>query len=328
MLLFLLVSAPAYAAGPSAIPVGDVADAYVRPHQRVEVESGRRMNLYCVGTGGPTVVFDSGLSDWSNAWALIQPAVATRARTCSYDRPGMGYSDPSTRPGTPLNVVKDLRTLLRRARIKAPLVLVGHSLGGFTMKLYAAMHGDQVAGVVLVDPSEERLWDRVGAALSLRFGSELVEAAAEDDRLGFPELVKHFQACADTARAGKLDDAAYARCTDPERVQLGPLILAERKRLQPSIAYLNAQADEAASSMFVPDAKADAEYARLLCAPHPLGDKPLIVLTHSLWDMTPPFGEIGWMSWVTAHQQTAALSTRGSQRMVPLSRHNIQVDQP
>ncbi|MDQ2701455.1 MAG: alpha/beta hydrolase [Pseudomonadota bacterium] len=327
-MLLLLLAAPASASGPVAIPIEEVADAYVHPHQRIEVEPGRWMNLHCQGSGSPTVVFDSGLSDWSSTWALIQPAVATRTRACSYDRAGMGYSDPAPRPATPANAVKDLHTLLRKAGINDPLVLVGHSLGGFNMKLYAVTHPEDVAGVVLVDPSEERLWDRIGPALVPRFGAKLVEEAREDDRTALPALLKHFRDCAETTRAGKLDDAAYKRCTDPERTPLGPVILAERKRLQPTVAYQDAQANELAHSMYVPDAEADDEYARLFGAPRPLGDKPLVVLTHSMWDMAPPFGEIGWMSWVTGHQATAALSTRGTQRMVPRSRHNIQIDQP
>jgi pimeloyl-ACP methyl ester carboxylesterase len=326
--LFLLLAAPSYAASPTPIAVDKVADAYVRPHQRIEVERGRRMNLYCDGNGSPTVVFDAGLSDWSVTWALIQPAVATRTRACSYDRPGMGYSDPATRASTPVNAVQDLAMLLKRAGIKGPLLLVGHSLGGFHMKLYATLHPDQVAGVVLVDPSEERLWDRVGPPLTARFGEALVREAALDDRTSFDEVVAHFKDCAQIANAGQLDDAAYAKCTDPVRPPLGPVILAERHRLQSTVAYQNAQAAEAASSVFVADAEADARYARVFGAPHPLRDKPLVVLTHSLWDMTPPYGEIGYVSWVTAHQQTAALSTKGSQRMVPLSRHNIQIDRP
>lgn len=311
-----------------AIPVETVADAYVRPQRRVEVEPGRAMNLHCQGTGSPTVVFDAGLSDWSITWALIQPAIATRTRACSYDRPGMGYSDPARRRATPLNVVDDLHTLLQRADIDGPLVLVGHSLGGFNMKLYAALHPEQVAGVVLVDPSEERLWDRVGPALAPGFGDRLVREAANDDRTGFPELVEHFRSCAEKTRSGQLDDASYTRCTDPVRVQLGPVLLAERRRLQPTVAYQNTQADEAASSMYVPDTEADTRYAQLFGGPNAFGDKPLIVLTHSLWEMSPPFGEIGYRAWLTAHRQTAALSSRGIQRMVPVSRHNIQVDQP
>jgi hypothetical protein len=142
------------------------------------------------------------------------------------------------------------------------------------------------------------------------------------------EGIAHFDACAKAAAAAPLDEATYAKCTDPVRVQLGPAILAERRRLQTTAAYQQAQAAELAGSMFVPDAAADARYAQLFAGEHPLGDRPLVVLTHSLWDMTPPYGEIGWIAWVTAHQRTAALSTRGVERMVPMSRHNIQVDYP
>jgi len=319
--------APAWAAPPSIIPIEKVQDAYVRPHDRIEVEPGRKMNLYCEGTGSPTVIFDSGLSDWSNTWALIQPAVATRTRACSYDRPGMGYSDPSPHHPTAEQAVKDLHTLLDRANIKGPLVVVGHSLGGFYMKLYAATYPDQVAGIVLVDPSEERLWDRVGTLLTPRFGAKLVKEARADDEDSIKGGIAHFQDCADKARTGPLDEATYKQCSDPVRVQLGTLINDERRRLQPSVAYQAAQADEFAYSMFAPDKAANARYAKLF-AGKPFGNKPLVVLTHSIWDMTPPFGETGWISWVTAHQLTAKLSSRGTEQVVPMTRHNIQVDQP
>ncbi len=325
----LAAPGPAFAgAAQPVIPIEQVAGDYVRAHARIEVEPGRRMNLHCIGSGSPVVVFDSGLSDWSNTWALIQPAVAARTRACSYDRPGMGYSDPSGHRPTPANAVRDLHALLGRAGIDGPLLLVGHSLGGFNMKLYAATYPAEVAGLVLVDPSEERLWPRVGPALSARFGAQLVREAEADDAAGIREGLAHFRECAGLARAAPLDGDAYARCTDPPRVQLGPVINAERRLLQPAAAYQAAQADEFAASMFVPDPAEDARYARLFGGPHPLGDKPLVVLTHSVWDMAPPFGEIGWMSWLTAHRQTAALSRRGTERTVPMTRHNIQVDDP
>lgn len=324
----VLVAGHALAANPKVLSIDQVGAEYVRPHRRVEVEKGRALNLYCIGSGSPTVVFESGLSDWSSTWALIQPAVATRTRACSYDRPGMGYSDPSPHSPTPDHAVSDLHTLLDRADITDSLVLVGHSLGGFYSKLFAVTYPKQVAGLVLVDPSEERLWLRVGPGLTPRFGDRHVAEAAADDAGGIREGVAHFGACAEATRQGKLDDAMYARCTDPERKPLGAAILAERRRLQPALAYQEAQAAEFRFSMFTPDAEADARYAALFSGKHLLGDKPLVVLTHSLWDMTPPFGEIGWQSWLTAHQQTAALSTRGRQRMVEMTRHNIQVDQP
>lgn len=323
-----LAAIPAEAATPAVIPIEQVQEAYVRPHDRIEIEPGRRINLHCEGAGSPTVVFESGLSDWSNTWALIQPAIATRTRACSYDRPGMGYSDPSPHPPTAGNVVRDLHALLERAGIRGALVLVGHSLGGFYTKVYAATYPRQVAGLVLVDPSEERLWDRVGPLLVPRFGAKLVDEAKADDAAGIKAGIEHFRECAAKARQAPLDDAAYAGCTDPPRPQLGGAINAERRRLQPFVAYQTAQAEEFAHSMFAPDPAADALYAALFGGAHPFADKPLVVLTHSVWDMAPPFGETGWQSWLTAHRLTAAMSSGGVQRLVPMTRHNIQVDAP
>lgn len=323
-----LAAMSAWAATPAAIPIEQVQDAYVRPHDRIEVAPGRRINLHCEGAGSPTVVFESGLSDWSNTWALIQPAVATRTRACSYDRPGMGYSDPSPRPPTAENVGSDLHAVLERAGIRGPLVLVGHSLGGFYMKVYAATYPQQVAGLVLVDPSEERLWDRVGLLLVPRFGEKRVDEARSDDAESIQAGIAHFRECAAKARQAPLDDAAYAACTDPPRPPLGSAINAERRRLQPFAAYQSAQAEEFAHSMFASDPAADARYAALFGGADPFADKPLVVLTHSVWDMAPPFGETGWQSWLTAHRLTAAMSSRGVQRVVPMTRHNIQVDAP
>ncbi len=129
--------------------------AYTHPQRLVEVEPGRRLNLYCIGKGNPTVVFESGLTDETDVWARVQPAIAAHAQACSYDRAGSGYSDPGRRAGTSANIVDDLHRLLAAANIKPPYILVGHSYGGMSVRLYADLHRDEVAGMVLIDPSEE-----------------------------------------------------------------------------------------------------------------------------------------------------------------------------
>ena len=110
--------------------------AYASAQQRVDI-GGRKLNLYCIGSGSPTVVFESGLSDWSFSWALVQPQIALRTRACSYDRAGLGYSDPATRSSRSAHMVDDLHRLLRAARVAPPYVLVGHSMGGLNVRLYA-----------------------------------------------------------------------------------------------------------------------------------------------------------------------------------------------
>ncbi|MEF9979111.1 MAG: alpha/beta hydrolase [Thermomonas sp.] len=310
------------------MPIEQVGSEYVKPHQRIDVGNGRRINLHCMGTGSPTVIFESGLSDWSNTWALIQPAVATSTRACAYDRPGMGYSDPSPEPRTPSVAIADLKRLLDGAGIKEPVVLVGHSLGGFYAKLFAATYPDRVAGLVLVDPSEERLWDRVGDSLASRFGPELVRTARAEADDGIRELMAHFATCAADAKAGTLTEERYTRCTDPVRTLLGTAILAERRVLQATATYQDTQSRELADSMYGNHPEADAQYARLFAGNRPLGDLPLIVLTHSLWDMSDATSELHYQAWRQSHAQTAGFSRRGVQEMVPNSVHNMQVGNP
>lgn len=328
-ILMTLAALPvAQAQAADLVPIEQIGSEYVKPHQRIDVGGGRRINLHCIGSGSPTVIFDSGLSDWSNTWALIQPAVAKSTRACSYDRPGMGYSDPAKEPRTPTAAIQDLKRLLDGAGIKEPVVLVGHSLAGFYAKLFAVTYPDRVAGLVLVDPSEERLWDRVGPSLATRFGPELVRAARAEADEGIGHLMAHFATCAADAKAGGLTEERYKRCTDPIRTPLGAAILAERRVLQATPTYQETQARELADSMYGKHPEADAHYARLFVGKAPLGDLPLIVLTHSLWDMSDATSELHYQAWRQSHAQTASFSRRGMQEMVPNSTHNMQVGNP
>lgn len=119
---------------------------------------GFRLHLLCQGTGTPTVVMDAGLGDSYLTWQSIQPAVAQSTRVCSYDRAGLGYSDPGPEPRDSRRIVAELHALLRQARLPPPYVLVGHSFGGFNTRLFAYTWPDEVAALVLVDVSHEDQW--------------------------------------------------------------------------------------------------------------------------------------------------------------------------
>ena len=156
------------------------------PHGRFVDIGGRKMYMECVGTGSPTVVFESGYDPVGGAsgpvWDGNQPgarpnrnilnSVGTITRACSYDRAGIGLSDRGPTPRTGIRVVEDLRTLLQRAGEHPPYVLVGFSLGGPLVYLFAGRHPDEVGGIVLVDPSvspfgfSERLWEMLPATLA------------------------------------------------------------------------------------------------------------------------------------------------------------------
>src|SRR5579864_6179263 len=123
---------------------------YARPGQLVHA-GGFRLNLYCMGSGSPTVVFDSGWGDWAPAWSKVQPEIAKWTRACSYDRAGAGFSDPGPLPRTSVHIAGELRTALHNAGIKGPYILVGHAFGGDNVRTFAARYMPEVAGMVMVD---------------------------------------------------------------------------------------------------------------------------------------------------------------------------------
>jgi pimeloyl-ACP methyl ester carboxylesterase len=119
------------------------------PGSLVDV-GGYRLHLHCVGSGS-TVILEAGGGASSLVWGRVQGELAPFARVCTYDRAGIGWSEPSHRPPTPANASEDLRQLLERAGLAGPYVLVGHSLGGLYAQGFAFRYPDLVAGLVLVD---------------------------------------------------------------------------------------------------------------------------------------------------------------------------------
>jgi pimeloyl-ACP methyl ester carboxylesterase len=118
---------------------------------------GQRFAVHCRGAGSPTVVLEAGLGFGAAEWAGVQSKVATRTRTCAYDRLGEGESSP-IRPGIVQTVADQARTLvavLDAAGLKPPYVLVGHSWGGAIVQRFAFDHRSQVAAIVLVESSSQ-----------------------------------------------------------------------------------------------------------------------------------------------------------------------------
>src|SRR5580658_6277346 len=127
---------------------------YAQPGQLVDV-GGFRLNLYCMGSGSPTVVFDSGWEDWAPAWSTVQPQIAQWTRACSYDRAGAGFSDPGPMPRTSVRIARELHTALHRAHIAGPYILVGNAFGGDNVRTFADLYMGEVAGLVMDDADSD-----------------------------------------------------------------------------------------------------------------------------------------------------------------------------
>lgn len=284
----------------TASPIFDVRP-YLHAQRLVDI-GGRRMNIYCTGSGSPTVILDAGLGGSTDVWRFVQSSIAKQTRTCSYDRAAMGFSDPANSPRDAAAVVSDLHALLTAAQIAPPYILVGHSIAGLYDRLYADRFRNEIAGMVLVDPvppDESRTGE----------GSSYATCAAAAENHQLTPNSTTFKQC------GLLtSDELSAKCqTDgPAQCQLDELDNAH------------------ASSPFVWKAIASEadSYGRssteVVHEERTYGSLPLTVLTRGNTDG--PFAE--WKVWKFAHEHIAALSTAGKDVLVPGSGHGIQIERP
>ena len=198
-ILLCLVVAALAVAGATYQALAGSADARRHPEPGTLVDiGGRKFLLNCTGVGGPTVILESGLGDASSEWQAVQLDTAKFARVCSYDRAGYGASDAGPLPRTSARIADDLHTLLERAEEKPPFVLVGHSFGGYSVRVFNGKFPDEVAGLVLVDtPQEDQYgllpgWQRLSDRLLRRYQSQARWAPLLID-LGIARLMLRLQ---------------------------------------------------------------------------------------------------------------------------------------
>ncbi len=160
---------------------------YAQPG-RLVAANGTRLNFYCMGSGSPAVVFDSGWEDWAPAWAVVQPQVAKWTRACSYDRAGAGFSEAGPMPRTSVRIADELHTALHNAGIEGPYILVGHAFGGDNVRTFAERYMSDVAGMVLVeaDPADVEPRD-----------------IQDRDHAGQAGIIAALRECRDAVAAGK-----------------------------------------------------------------------------------------------------------------------------
>lgn len=131
------------------------SESYPPPGDLVNVGEGREIHVHRSGQphAGPTIVLEVGGSLTSSAWAWIQPELAEFADVISYDRAGSGWSDAAGRLAGSNGTVEDLKTSLVASGAPGPYLLVGHSIGGYYIQEFARRYPDDVAGLILLDPT-------------------------------------------------------------------------------------------------------------------------------------------------------------------------------
>jgi pimeloyl-ACP methyl ester carboxylesterase len=316
------------AAGPTdgSIP----SEVYTHPQQLVSIDGVRRLNLFCMGSGEPVVLFEAGAGDDATTWRLVQGQISAMTQACAYDRAGYGFSDESGRASDARNNVDDLHRLLQAAPIHTPIVFVGHSAGGIYGALLQAAYPNDIAGAVLVDPSFLNQWKSVSDVLSPEARSEYLKP--------FLQWSDDTHACLELARSGALATPSTKQaknCVDPENYGPDPgdqLLRSELARRYAQTKVLSAMASEIDSVLPGKNWKS-VDDDQLESAPLAFGDKPLIVLTRDRWhsarsSMTPTQEARRLAVWVAGHGALSNTSRHGSHVVVANSGHNVQIDQP
>jgi pimeloyl-ACP methyl ester carboxylesterase len=279
--------------------------SYQRDARLVQLPGGRVLNLYCVGAGSPTVVLESGIGGDAYDWRAVQDKVAKLTRVCAYDRAGLGRSSPGPLPRDTKAEVSDLEALLGAAHLRGPYVLVGHSMGGYNVRLFASRHPNDIAGIVLVDPSVENQIPVMEAA---------APAIAENDR----KSLAFVRACADPQPSAEV----VARCARSAPKSFPPDLAASYVAAH-GPAFFQTFQSEVESFLTLDSREVAAERRQL-------GSTPFIVLTRGERSSDIPADQaaVEWNLWNQMHNDLAKLSTVGVNRVVQGANHYIQLDKP
>lgn len=311
LLLVLLTTGYAYQLRTTAADF----EQFPAPGQRVDV-GGYRLHIFCQGQGSPTVVVDAGNGDFSLGWSLVQPEVAQFARICTYDRAGYGWSDPSPDPRTARQMANELHALLVNAEIEGPYVLVGHSLGGYNVRMYADLFPQDVVGVVLVDAGHE---DQLK-----RLPSEYIQITQQQNGyLGAMRLMARF------GILRLMGKSAGEQALPPHIGQLPEDIRDVYVTMMSHPSYFDASLGEL---------QALAETCSQVSEIGDLDDRPVWVVTAENSIDTETLKSIGLPAdfpieqiqpiWLTLQGELALLSTNSTHLIAEGSGHAIHLDQP
>ncbi|HET6807102.1 MAG TPA: alpha/beta hydrolase [Frateuria sp.] len=295
-----------HAATPRRIP-----DSYAHAAKLVDLGHGRHLNLRCTGSGAQTVMLEAGAIADSSTWFKVQPLLASHARVCAYDRAGYGFSSEGPLPRDLGADVSDLHALIRRAGLRTPLVMVGHSLGSNIVRQYASRYPADVSALVLVDPPAQAVarfapaWQKDEDAMSVQRLAFLHQCEAAAEKRALPSTspaLAHCLASGDPLASARLNAVSLAHKSKPA---FWHTVL--------SVLENNAEV-----------------FRQPVSARETHGATPLIVLSaaNTYADALPRDRKGLEEARARTQAQILASSSRGTLVQVPESSHDIQIDQP
>jgi pimeloyl-ACP methyl ester carboxylesterase len=281
---------------------------YPPPGKLVDI-GGLHLHINCTGAGSPTVILESGPNDSSIIWQLVQPKISEFTRVCSYDRAGFGWSDAPNEPRSSSNIASELERLLTRSNVPGPYVLVGHDFGTLDLRVFAVRHRQEVAGMVFVDSVHPDMHHRAP-----------FNVAAESTLTNFYYRVIPWTVLVGVPRILGWCRENFTFPNQPkEWAQLVPEATAQYCRLQ---------------SLRTEQAQVTDENGSFAAATGPLGNMPLIVLSHD-----PQVNDFGGFfspaklieaerAWMEMQGELRTLSSRSKWVVANGSEHWIQIHRP
>jgi len=160
---------------------------YPAPGRMIDVDG---INIHVVVEGsGPVVLLDSGLGGCSTEWERVAADLSRDFTVIRYDRPAFGWSPAAKVDTSPQAAANRIAAILRALDLPGRAILVGHSLGGLHVRMTALLHPQLVAGLVLVDPSDEDMLASPMAARSAAISARVMSALATTAPLGSARVI-------------------------------------------------------------------------------------------------------------------------------------------
>ena len=289
---------------------------------KIYAVGGHQMHLYATGrtSSGLAVVLESGTGAFSIDWYLVQEKVAEFARVCSYDRAGHAWSQLGPRPRTMKQAVYDLHRLLELASVPGPYVMVGHSAGGGLVRVFASEYSKDVVGMVLVDAGADTMssfingkWEGPFDKVKPRQIPPPRDQIRDDERVLSQPEIDGYKQFREMVGPIKIEDP-FDKLPQPiQKLRLWAMALPES-----NVTDYNPYGPEEGFLLFADRIRFE----------HPLGSKPLVVLTRKSGDKLTQAQESREKQRMQAEESLRNLSSNSAFAVSDFPVHEIHLTQP